>query len=169
MRELNSQINKLLKNTLNAKNNEVANTIKITQSMKVEEEVYNKYVPPTNDGEPWIYQRRRLSGRGLSHPENMKHEAQESGGKVKMVVVNLTPANPEYNDNNLKLGELAQLVEGGHGANGLSYSYPRNGSGSYAEPRPFQQKTVEELARNKEHVQALESELRSRGLDVKRR
>lgn len=166
MNELKKQINELLKKTLNKENNQVADTIKYTESMKVEEEVYQKYKPPSPNGEPWVYERRKLGG-GLADPENMYHEAQEVDGKIKMKILNLTPPNEDHNQNNLKDGEVAQLVEGGHGAHGLKYSYSDGiNAEQYIKPRPFQKATKEELERNKGHVQALENELRAQGLNI---
>lgn len=161
MEELNRQINKMLVNTLNKDNNLVANEIKYTESEMVEQEVYAKYTP--NNGEPWVYQRREDKG-GLADVGNMEHSAQESGGKVNMRVVNMTPPNEEFNENNLQAGEVAELVEGGDGHKGLGYSYKK---GEYLKPRGFQESTKQELSRNKNHKDALAMELRKKGLDVK--
>ncbi len=158
MAELNKHINKILVDSLNKENNLVANEIKYTEAEMVEQEVYAKYAP--DNGEPFVYQRRGDKG-GLADVSNMEHTAQKSKGKVSMNVRNMTPPNPKFNDNQLKDGEVADLVENGDGANGLNYSYP---DGSYADARPFQSETVEELKNNKKLRDALKIELRKKGI-----
>lgn len=162
MAELKKQINEKLLAELK-KDNLVAEIIKHTESDMVEQEVYDRY-DPKSDGEPWVYERRRDRG-GLADVTNMKHETTETDGKVKMNIRNMTPPHPSFNENNLKAGEVADLVEGGDGANGLRYSNPDGGS--YSEPRPFQQETINELSRNKEHVQAMKTLLKDMGIKVK--
>lgn len=177
MIELTKQINTILKETLNNKNSLVAEEIKRTESDMVEQEVYSKYEP--DNGEPWVYKRRdggrRGKDGGLADMRNMWHEAVESRGKVSMLIMNLTPPNPAFNDNNLKDGQVAQLVEGGLGAMGLRYSYTKNrgdthGIGQKAEnylaARPFQKETFNTLQNNKMHIQVLALELRKKGLNV---
>ena len=161
MAELNKAINGMLVDMLN-KDNLVSDSIKYTESDMVEQVVYDRYAP--NSGEPWIYERRKDKG-GLADVDNMYHEAAQANGKVKMKVLNLTPPNPKFNDNNLKRGEVAHLVEGGDGAHGLKYH--GSGDGEYTDPRPFQEETVNQLLRDKEHVQALKTELKAMGLSVK--
>lgn len=168
MAELESHINKVLKNTLDADDNMVADIVKTTESDKVEEVVYDKYRP--NRGEPWVYERRGTDG-GLADTSNMEHEAQMSGNKVKMEVINTTPPHDEYNGNGLKDGDVASLVEGGDGTSGLEYSGKTNRSGDaykYLGARPFQRETVAELKRNGLHAQALASELRGKGLNARK-
>lgn len=167
MAELTKQINALVKETLNNPNSLTAEEIKRTESDMVEQEVYNRYGPDSD--EPWVYQRRGDNG-GLADVGNMWHEAVESRGKVSMLIMNLTPPNPEFNDNDLKTGQVAMLVEGGHGSRGLRYSSTKNRSGDagkYLAPRSFQQKTIETLRNNKMHIQTLAFELRQKGLDTK--
>lgn len=162
MAGLSQHINKALEQALSKRNNQVADTIKYTEAIKVEEEVYQAYQPiPEEDGG---YARRKLGG-GLASPENMKHEVIKSGNKVKMIVANMTPPNKDFNSNGLKKGELSDLVEKGHGYKGLKYS---SDSGAFTKPRPFQEATKNELRRNKGHVQALENELKRKGVKVRR-
>ena len=165
--ELNTEINKLLKQVLNDRNSFTAEEIKRTQSDMVEKEVYSKYTP--SNGEPYRYERRGTEG-GLADMRNMWHEAVEARGKVSMLITNLTEGNPEDNENNLKQGQVAMLVEGGDGAMGLNYYYKSNRTDTaykYLQPRPFQKATIEELKANKMHVQTLALELRQKGIDTK--
>lgn len=175
IKELKAELNKLLLETLKSQNSLTAEEIKIAESDMVEQEVYAKYKPS-------VYERRGEQG-GLADIDNMKHFVREDKDKVVMSVKNLTPQNTkllnlkrtddsgqpeEYQASNITLkkdGYLAQLVEGGEGNNGLRYLY--NNGGQYLEPRPFQQRTIEELKSNKKHVRTLAYELKQKGLDAK--
>ena len=136
----------------------------------VEREVYAKYTP--NNGEPWVYQRRKKDG-GLADKNNMVHEVAQIGDKAKMQILNLTPFNENYNFDNYRPGDtLANLVEGGDKKYGAEYTFKTNRSGDaykYLGARPFQQETVKELERNGDHLDALALDLMMKGLTVERK
>src|SRR5690625_4783332 len=165
IQELKKQINKILLDALNSKNSHTADEIKVVESMMVEKIVYKAY-------EPEVYRRRGESG-GLADTRNMKHSASIGAGKVGLNIVNVTPQNTEnvnmqtndvFQASNKTLRDktsLASLVEGGDGTGGLRYTY-QNG-GEYLASRPIQAETVRELKSSKKHLDALVSDLRSKG------
>lgn len=169
MKELNKEINKILLEAMNGKSSVTANVIKETESDMVEREVYAKYQP--NNGKPWVYERRGKDG-GLADTDNMFHEAAQIGDKVKMIVLNLTPFNEEYNFDNYRAGDtLANLVEGGDKKHGAEYTFKNNRSGdaqNYLDARPFQEETFKTLNDNKDHVNALALDLVMKEISAKK-
>jgi hypothetical protein len=152
--ELNKNIAKTMKM-------EVSTVVKKVESMKVESEVYEKYRPDTPDGEPWQYKRRRANG-GLSDPDNMISNVNIIGNNVDLSIENVTVGAQDS-------FQISDLVEEGDGFGGKEYEYKTNRDGTaeqYLRPRPFQQSTVDELAKTGEHVKALKLGLKAQGLDV---
>ena len=140
LKQLEAELRKRLNAALQ---DDVAETVKKTESEHVEENVYGAYGPE----EYLVYKRRGESG-GLADTGNMVMEA----GDLEISIENKTPFNPGYNTMNGGDG-LDMLVEYGDGGGGHVYDYPRSSStppfGDFHQPRPFVHETVEELKRGK--------------------
>lgn len=128
---------------------EVTDIVKSTESKVIEQTVYDAYSPK-------MYKRRHDMG----YPSNMSASVSE----LTLEVTNTTPPNEEGFDSESVLypeklttnKDLSAVVEYGSG-----YDY-----WDTAFPRPFTQKTVEELASNKKVVYAIARALRARGIKV---
>jgi hypothetical protein len=160
LKQLEKHIEKLMREALNT---EVAEVVKNKEQQKVITEVYDKYSPSTPNGEPWEYKRRGLNG-GLADKKNMKQKVKRTGknAELELTIENKTKGK----DENMYISDL---VEGGDGYNGLEYQFKNNRDGTaneYLQPRPFQQKTVEELEQSNDHVDAMKKGLQRLGLDV---
>ena len=154
--ELNKYINQQMKNALQ---NEVAQVVKNKEQEKVVTEVYEKYTP--NNGEPWVYERRGTSG-GLADQRNMKSKVKNIKDGVELSVENVTKGKDEK-------VQISDLVEFGDGYRGLEYDYKENRDDTadqYLQSRPFQERTVDELAQTNEHVKAMKNGLIRQGLNV---
>lgn len=135
---------------------EVAEAIKQEEAETISQVVYGVYTPK-------IYRRRGDYG-GMADIYNIDHTVHD--GRIE--VVNNTEPNPGGTMNNdaVTVGkELDQLIEYGHGGGGGFYDFPKRG-GSFLKPRPFTKKTIEHLAQNKAHVDALRNGLKRCGLKV---
>lgn len=158
MRELEFYLLNAVKDTME---NEVAHLVKEEQSRQVHKEVYRKYTP--NNGEPWVYKRRK-DKKGLSSTENMEAIFLPIGIRgYEMQLFNWTPSDDgTFN--------IADLVEGGQrGLSGNSYSYLYNRSGDaddYLRPRPFMQKTQEDIESNDKVVNVFKRGMRRNGFDT---
>jgi hypothetical protein len=161
IKQIEAHINKLMREALNT---EVAKVVKNKEQEMVVSEVYDKYSPSTEDGEPWEYERRGWKG-GLADQKNMKHKTVSlgTGNGLQLSVENKTKGKDDKNM------YISDLIEGGDGYNGLEYNYKSNRDGTagqYLKARPYQQKTVESLEQSNEHVEALKKGLIRQGLDV---
>ncbi len=132
--------------------NEVSDAIKDTESDVIEREVYSVF-------KPIYYDRRGSTGGGLGSTDNMYAESFVNGNTVSLSVENQTPPNDNYKHRKFSQYSVAESVETGKG-----YDYFPNGE---MESRPFTQKTIEELKRNKQHIKALKKSLERRGLKIK--
>lgn len=135
---------------LNTKSGWTASAIKEAESEMVEQKVYGAYKhESTSDGEPYVYERRKTSKKGLAYTGNMEHTvALEGRSSAVMTVVNNTPADERYKTL-ISGNTLAELVERGHGANGLNYAFPTNPD--FTNARPFQAATVQYLKSSANH------------------
>lgn len=150
--KINKQLSKKVDNAL-AK--EVLEAVKSEESEAIYSEVYGAYKPSK-------YRRRQKHG-GLADPDNIKGSV--SGGVL--TVVNTTPPNPGgCVINSLVMTDkvLPELVE--HGDGYKSYHYDFQSDGRYMEERPFTAKTVENLKKNGDHVEALKKGLKQQGLKM---
>lgn len=140
---------------------DVASVIKEEEGTVIVDVVYGAYGGP--NGEPEVYERRGFIG-GLADDTNM---VENLIGDGILSITNETEFNPGYGTSNSG-GGLDVLVEEGNGGGGHYYDY-REGqfsSGSFTQPRPFTQETINRLKANKHHVNALKYGLIIRGLNV---
>ena len=135
---------------------DVANAVKDEEIKAIDDVVYGAY-------EPEVYERRAGSG-GLGDPKNIKFSV-ENG---ELSVWNSTKPNPGGVRNSHWVSvrkHLDELVEYGHGSMGGDYDFPRDGR-AYMNPRPFTQKTIDNLNANKNHVTALKESLENQGFTI---
>lgn len=130
--------------TQDALNKEVANKIKEVEHEHVKTDVYDVYTPKK-------YARQR-DNYGLSDVRNMNTKQYSEVG----IEISNDTVHPDEFFNDVY---VADVVESGHG---YEYDFEYNGV-----KRPFQENTVEELERTKEHVKALKEGLKKRGIDTK--
>lgn len=155
-KSLDALMGSIKKKIDNALGNEVAEIVKETEQQSAIYEVYAAY-------EPKMYERRG-GDDGLGDMENMVSTV--SGGVL--TVTNETEfdnrCNSLHSGNNLD-----ELIEYGHGAGGLRYTYGDEYPYDYIKPRPFIQKTKETLALSGGAIikAALEIGLERQGIDVK--
>ena len=153
LEKANKQIAKKIDKALD---DEVAEAIKQEEVQTISQVVYGVYTPK-------IYRRRGDLG-GMADIYNIDHTVHD--GKIE--VVNNTEPNPggTMNDAAVTTGKyLDQLIEYGHGGSGGFYDFPKRGA-AFMKPRPFTAKTIEHLAQNKAHIDALRDGLKRRGLKV---
>lgn len=161
---------------VNALQNDVYETVKEVQQKNIQAEVYDKY-HINEDGEltePFYYKRRYKDG-GLISDENIVPVITSDNNQVELIVENRTKGAQRKNDfdnssGNLNGEYIAELIEYGDGYNGLEYDYKNNRDNTgwqYLRPRPFIEKTVEELQRTNLHTKALKRALKKSGIDIK--
>lgn len=139
---------------------EVFEAVKEEESAAIDSEVYGVYTPKK-------YRNRGL-GAGMADPSNIVM-SDGSASNGKLTVVNITEPNPAGCEDNWRVTtdkNLPELIEFGQGYNSMGYDFPRHGL-RYMEPRPFTEKTIENLKNNKAHVEAMKNGLRKRGLNIK--
>jgi len=115
------------------------------ESKNVKEVVYNSYSPKIYD--------RDMNDGGLSDVDNMHHNIISNGITTELTVENKTISNPSYNPNNKDPFEIACLVEFGNNNGYGYYDYPIKNKDtsnfSYLKPRPFIEKTKQDLLNGK--------------------
>lgn len=142
----------------NALSKEVFATVRDAEVASIEKEVYEVY-------DPQEY-RRRMAAGGLADPDNIVIEGGvATGGRLS--VINVTPPNPGGCKNRRSVTtdkDLPSLVEYGDGYHGYHYDF--SSDGDYMRPRPFTEKTAENLKKSGAHVKALKDGLRRQGIKV---
>ena len=141
-----------------ALDHEVADAVRSEEVETILDVVYGVYTTPV------MYDRRGDFG-GMADPYNIEHEVKNG----KLVVVNNTDPNPGgvVDIDQVTTGKyLDQLIEYGHDSSGGVYDFPKAGA-KFMKPRPFTQKTMEHLDKNKAHVDALRDGLKRRGVKVR--
>jgi hypothetical protein len=154
--ELNKYLNQQMRDVMN---NEMAQMVKTKESESVEKNVYQAYTP--NNGEPFVYQRRRENG-GLADTKNMMHQVKNVANGVELSVENRTKGKDDK-------FQLDTLIEYGDGTDGKEYEYKSNRDGTadqYLRARPFTERTEEAIAQSNEHVQIMRNGLKTRGIGV---
>lgn len=145
------EIEKMIQVKINqAMNTTVASGVKEIESENANEFVYNSY-------DPTVYERRGNDG-GLSDVRNMNHVVDTSGNSTTLEVTNDTMSNPDFLPWQDTPHKIAQEVEFGFG-----YNYG-NGNEPYAQERPFQRETINELATGKAK-KLLQKGLKELGID----
>lgn len=155
---------------VSAMSNEVVEVAKYAEQAAIDDVVYSA-------GQPTFYTRRGEGG-GLASQGNMIPSISGGGNKVTMTLTNITPYNSSFMPSNtVQFGSysiadeaqpvstsfrgsstLAQTVE-----YGLVENYDA-GEGWWSRPRPFTQTTMDYLAQDKTHVQALQIGLEGWGI-----
>jgi hypothetical protein len=134
---LNDLFKHLEKQANSVLKNEVAEEVIRTMQEKIEDEVYSVY-------EPRVYERQGYQG-GLVDPKNIEVTV-ESDNTIAV-------ENIRFDGDR----EVAQIVESGQG---YQFDFPYNGA-----PRPFTEKTREELQSTDRLNQAMKQGLKKRGID----
>ena len=127
---------------------EVLDEVKEIELKHVEEDVFSVYSPK-------IYERR--GNGGIDDPDNIVGEV----NNMQLEVDNVTRFNDGYGTYNHGTG-LADLINDGDSLNGYFYDY----SGSFNQPRPFIDNTIEEIEKTDGAENALANGLRKRNYDV---
>lgn len=162
--DLNKYVMNIAEDSLKNKGYEIVGK---EEQKKIQEEVYDKYRIDKNGmkKEPWENIRRKTYG-GLKDSKNIVGKINKlSNNEIELEVVNTTKGK----NGSLRGKEIAELIEYGDGYNGLEYDYKYNRDGTakqYLNPRPFTQKTIEELENNKKYIDELKQELKSKGLEL---
>lgn len=129
--------------------NEVLDEVRDIELKHIQEEVLSSYSPQ-------IYRRRMTSG--IDDPSNIVGEVYD----MQLVVDNITRFNDDYGSSNHGVG-LADLVNDGDSLQGYFYDYP----GKFNLPRPFIDKTIEEIEQGDNVEKALIKGLKKKKYDVK--
>ena len=152
LKKLRKEIEKGIRNALKK---EVFETVKYTELVNIDKEVYEVYPTPKR------YE-RRYEKKGLGDEGNIVYDVK----KIKegtLSVENVTEFNERYKTMNSGEG-LVDLIEKGQKRSKYQYDYPRY---PYAKARPFITRTREELMKSKRHVEALKEGLKRNGFKVK--
>lgn len=94
----------------------MAEMVKDEEQKAIDKTVYDAYKPGTEDGEPWVYKRRRDNG-GLRSRDNMKVNVKRVGDGIELSVENITKGANGY--------EISEGIEYGTG-----YEYTSNRDGT---------------------------------------
>ncbi len=127
---------------------EVLDEVKDIELKHVEEDVFSAYSPK-------IYERRGIGG--IDDPNNIVGTVDN----MQLSVDNATKFNDDYGTYNHGVG-LAELINDGDSLNGYFYDYP----GSFNQPRPFIDNTVEEIEKTDSVENALERGMKRRKYDI---
>lgn len=150
--DIDALLNDVRKDIDNALMCEVLNAVKEIEIEHIQSEVYSVHQPTT-------YERR--TSDGIDDPNNIVGTV----NKGELLVDNITEFNTGYGTMNHGQG-LDILINGGDGAGGYSYDYPFRIRVPYTDPRPFIDRTEEELDNSSKVENALEKGLRKRGLEL---
>lgn len=127
---------------------EVLDEVKDIELQHVEADVFSVYSPKA-------YERRRSGG--IDDPDNIIGTV----NNMQLEVDNVTRFNEGYFSSNKGVG-LAELINDGDNLNGYFYDYP----GSFNQPRPFIENTIEEIEKTDSVENALANGLRKRNYDI---
>lgn len=145
IQELLNDIRSDIEDTLS---DEVLDKVKDIELKHVEEDVFAVYKPK-------IYERRENGG--IDDPDNIVGDVHD----MQLEVENVTRFNDGYFSSNHGVG-LADLINDGDRFGGYFYDYP----GSFNQPRPFLDNTVEEIEKTDSVENALAEGLRKRKYDI---
>lgn len=149
MKDLQKHLEKAVSDVLR---NEVNDTVRKTMQKNIDEVVYESYMPVK-------YERRDIGG-GLIADENIQGTVEG----LTLTVENITPFNQDPPSQNTGTG-LVGLTEYGDGWGGYNYDHPRPGR-PYMNPRPFIQRTREELSETSKLVDSMKTGLKKHGIDA---
>ena len=160
VKDLEKYLKKQVEDTLYK---DVGEMVQDVQSIEIEKTVYSVY-------DPIMYDRRRESG-GLKDKNNMRKHIHRRGDSVILKVINETKPSRGIHS---KIGgsnyRLAELIEFGHGySDGMQYDWVKNRRGDaykYLKPRPFTERTINEIKNKKLHSKYMQQGLNQRGIDA---
>lgn len=127
---------------------EVFDEVRKCELEHVEEDVFSVYSPK-------IYQRRAVGG--IDDEQNIVGTVKN----MKLTVENITEFNDDYGTYNSGRG-LSTLINDGEHLKNYFYDY----EGEFTKPRPFIDRTVEELENSNRLDNALIKGLRKKGIDA---
>ena len=127
---------------------EVFNEIRKCELEHIDEDVYSVYNPK-------IYKRRAIGS--ISDPDNIVGSVKN----MELIVMNTAEFNDDYGSSNHGRG-LVDLINQGEMRGSYYYDY----SGEFIKPRPFIDRTVEELENSNRLNNAMIKGLRKKGIDV---
>lgn len=127
---------------------EVLDEVKEIELKHIKEDVFDIYSPK-------IYQRRVVGG--ISDPDNIVGEVND----MELTVMNTAEFNDDYGSSNHGKG-LADLINQGERRGSFFYDY----SGEFEKPRPFIDRTIEELGNSNRLNNAMIKGLRKRGIEA---
>lgn len=135
----------------NSAKSDMKNDVVDVYKENITKHVYEAYDPIEYD--------RRYS---LLQDQNIKSDTEKNKDGIALKIWNEAPYNPEYGGTP---ADLPELIEYGDGYNGNYYDYPFDSR--YTRPRPYTEKTKENLEETGKHIESLKKSLRSKGLDVR--
>lgn len=147
--DINTLLNDIKSDIEDVLMDEVLDTAKEIVLKHIEDDVYSVYKPS-------VYKRRGNSG-GLSDPDNIVGTVKN----MELEIENIASFNEDYGSSN-KGNELAELVNDGDRVGRYMYDYP----GSFNQPRPFIDNTIEEIENTNLVEDALSKGLKKRNYDV---
>lgn len=133
--------------------------VRKTMQEKVKTEVYDAYGP--NNGEPYVYERRKTKNGGLQNENSIVITNKRSTGDgVGVDIENIATGERGY--------RLDEVIEYGHeGSRGYEYTRNRDtDSPEFLKPRRFVAETEKQLIQDDAIRNVLEQGLKKRGIDV---
>lgn len=127
---------------------EVLDEVKDIELFHIEQDVFRTY-------SPHIYERRAVGG--INDSDNIIGEVHD----MELEVDNITEFNDDYGTYNHGRG-LPELINEGEKQSGFYYDYP----GTFENPRPFIDNTIEEIEKTDSIENALTKGLKRRNYDV---
>ena len=127
---------------------EVLDEVKEIELRHIKQDVFSVYSPK-------IYKRRAVSG--IDDLENIVGTVKD----MELEVENITEFNRDYGTFNSGRG-LSTLINDGESLNGHFYDYP----GEFTQPRPFIDRTIEELENSNRLDNAMIKGLKRRGIEA---
>lgn len=156
--EIIAQVNPKIQNALK---NEVSEEVRDVYQKHIDQDVYDAYSPGRE---------RRDIGGGLIADENIIGEVKGNTLEVK----NITPLddfdiNGDIISHSSSGAELGEIIEYGLAYTGNApYLFSGDMSGQpWTQPRPFTKNTIDDLQRNKQHVNAMKKGLQRQGIKTK--
>ena len=132
---------------------EMAESVKQVESDEIEKEVYEQYSPTQ-----YI---RRKENEGLIDKNNMQVYSNETDKGINIEITNDTKGNENYK--NHEVGFIDEIIEKGEG-----YTWENSEIANMQPyPRPFTEKTIENLQQNKQYIDVLKKEMQKLGYKIK--
>ena len=157
--ELIAQVNQKAQNTLKY---EVFEEVRDTYQKHIDQDAYDAYSPSQ-------YERRDMGG-GLISDENIVGEVKGNILEVKDVApLNDFDLNGDIISHSSSGTELGEIIEYGSAYTGNApYLFNGDMSGqAWTQPRPFTENTIDDLQRNKQHINAMKKGLQRQGIKTK--